>query len=325
MKFPEAFYPGGFLTATVAVFAIMPAWIRVCRRVSLVDDPGGRKLHEHAVPLAGGLAVFTGLLLAFAAGALLLSLNLIPIHAAERITYGLSHRAGQLVAIGAGCLATLSIGLLDDRYELSPAVKFFGQLVVAFLVAASGIRITLFVPSLVFSYCATILWIVALINAFNFMDNMNGLCAGLTIIAALFFGLSASLRGDYLVAALAFFCGGAFLGFLPYNFPKARAFLGDSGSHLAGFIVSLLAILPHYYSAKHPVGLAVLTPVFVLAIPLVDLASVVLIRLGRGQPFYVGDNNHLSHRLARRGLTTTQAVALIWALAVATGLLGILL
>jgi UDP-GlcNAc:undecaprenyl-phosphate GlcNAc-1-phosphate transferase len=325
MNFPEVLYLAGFVTAMITTLGAMPAWLWICRQASLVDDPGARKKQSQPVPLAGGPAIFTGLLISCAVGALFLSQHLFPSAVAERIAYGLNHRTTQLIVIGTASLAMLSLGLLDDRYELSAAIKFFGQLVVAFLVAAAGIRITLFVPSVVFSYFATILWIVTMVNAFNFMDNMNGLCGGLTTIAALFFGLSAALRGDYLVASLAFFFGGAFFGFLPYNFPNARAFLGDSGSHLAGFVVSLLAILPHYYSAKHPFGLAVLTPLFVLAVPLVDLVSVVFIRFRRGQPFYVGDNNHLSHRLVRRGLTTRQAVILIWAFALVAGAAGMLL
>ncbi|PYJ02281.1 MAG: hypothetical protein DME25_16310, partial [Verrucomicrobia bacterium] len=120
----------------------------------------------------------------------------------------------------------------------------------AALVAVAGVRITLFVPSPIFSYTITILWILTLINGFNFMDNMNGLCAGLGTIAALYFAFLAAAEGQYLVALIAFLTFGSLLGFLPYNFPRARAFLGDAGSHLVGYLLAVLAILPHFYTPR---------------------------------------------------------------------------
>src|SRR3974377_1806700 len=114
-------------------------------------------------------------------------------------------------------------------------MKFAGQLCIAALVAASGARITLFVPSTVFSYAVTMRWILTVVNAFNFMDNMNGLCAGLGALGAFDFAIIAATEGQYLVGLIAFLTFGALLGFLPYNFPRARAFLGDSGSHLVGY------------------------------------------------------------------------------------------
>src|SRR5207249_4799478 len=115
-----------------------------------------------------------------------------------------------------GALGMLVVGCLDDKHELRPRAKFAGQFLIAAGVAASGARITLFVPSLLFSYAITILWILTVINAFNFMDNMNGLCAGLGAIAAWFFATIAAAGGQYLVALMAFLTFGALLGFLPY-------------------------------------------------------------------------------------------------------------
>ena len=175
--------------------------------------------------------------------------------------YGLSKRAIQILGIMAGALGMLLIGLRDDRVELPPAVKFGGQLIVALVVAAAGIRITLFVPSLIFSYGITALWILTVVNAFNFMDNMNGLCAGLGVIGAGWFGLIAAGQGQYLVAAMALPGRGRRCSvFCRIIFPRATAFLGDAGSHLTGFLLAVLAILPHFYTAKHRHPLAVLTP-----------------------------------------------------------------
>ena len=328
MNFPNAFYLLAFLAAFVTALVALPLWRKWCLRTNLVDDPGHRKIHAQPVPLAGGLAVMTALAVPVLLGLLALWMrqnNLISLGdpaTVERLSYGLHKRSLELAAIFLGAFGMLIVGLLDDKHELKPAAKFTGQFLIALLVAMAGARITLFVPSVLFSYAVTILWILTVINAFNFMDNMNGLCGGLGTIGALGFALLAAHAGQYLVALLAFLTGGALLGFLPYNFPKARAFLGDAGSHLTGYLLAVLAILPHFHSAKNPHPLAVLSPLLVLAVPLGDLVWVVLLRWKLGKPFYIGDNNHLSHRLVRLGLSRAKAVLLIWLLAVLLGALA---
>jgi len=156
------------------------------------------------------------------------------------------------------------------------------------------------------------------------MDNMNGLCSGLGAIGAFYFGLAAATAAvpQYLVALIAFLTCGALVGFLPYNFPRAKSFLGDSGSHLVGYLLAVLAILPHFYTSKSGHTLAVLTPLLILAVPLGDLVWVVILRWRMGKPFYVGDTNHLSHRLVRLGLSRTRAVLVIWVIAIAIGALA---
>jgi UDP-GlcNAc:undecaprenyl-phosphate GlcNAc-1-phosphate transferase len=348
VSFPGNVYLLAIVSACVTVLAALPLWRKWCLCTGLVDEPGHRKIHDQPIPLAGGLAVMTGLLVPTLLACLVLwwqracgnggEASVIPgsaSHDTSRfalldpssaflLQYGLGRRAIELVGIFLGALGMLWVGWLDDKHELRPRAKFAGQVLIAALVAASGARITLFVPSLIFSYAVTILWILTVINAFNFMDNMNGLCAGLGAIGACQFALIAAADGQYLVALIAFLTFGALLGFLPYNFPRARAFLGDSGSHLVGYLLAVLAILPHFYTVRHPRRWAVLIPLLVLAIPLVDLCWVVLLRWRIGQPFYQGDTNHLSHRLVRRGLTRTQAVLVIWLAAEALALLAYL-
>jgi UDP-GlcNAc:undecaprenyl-phosphate GlcNAc-1-phosphate transferase len=319
-----AVYAAACLSAALVAAVSVPFWRRWCLKRGVMDDPGHRKIHTSPIPLAGGLAVMTGLVVPLLAGVAVA-------FAADRSSvaglfeYGLSVRAIQLLCLTAGALGMLLIGFCDDKTELTPPVKFGGQLLVALVVAAAGMRITLFVPSLLFSYAITALWILTVVNAFNFMDNMNGLCGGLGAISAGWFGVIAAGSGQYLVAAMAFLVMGALLGFLPFNFPRAVVFLGDAGSHLTGYLLAVLAILPHFYTHKHPRPLAVLTPLLVLAAPLGDMVWVVLLRWKIGQPFYIGDNNHLSHRLVRRGFTPARTVALIWLLAGAAGGLGFLL
>jgi UDP-GlcNAc:undecaprenyl-phosphate GlcNAc-1-phosphate transferase len=236
-----------------------------------------------------------------------------------------TRRKSQFLAVLGGALGMTLLGWLDDRIEFRPAMKFAGQVLVAGAVAWAGLRITLFVPSPVFNCVVTMLWILTVTNAFNFMDNMNGLCPGLGAIAALLLGTVAALHGQTAVATAAFLVLGALLGILPFNFPRASLFLGDAGSHLVGFLLAVLAILPDFYSARHPHVLAVLSPLLILAVPLGDLVSVVWLRWRLGKPFYVGDTNHLSHRLVRRGLSPVTAVMLIWALAAVLGGLAFLL
>jgi UDP-GlcNAc:undecaprenyl-phosphate GlcNAc-1-phosphate transferase len=313
------------LAAALATAATVPLWRHWCRRHGAVDDPGHRKIHTTPIPLAGGLAVMTGLLAALLGGTVFAFLHSSS-GAMGLFQYGLGRRATQLLGITAGAFGMLLIGLRDDKVELQPAAKFGGQLLAALAVAATGVRITLFVHNIVFSYAMTALWILTVVNAFNFIDNMNGLCAGLGAIGAAWFGLIAAQADphQYLVATMALIIAGALLGFLPYNFPKAGVFLGDSGSHLVGYLLAVLAILPHFYTPRHPLRLAVLTPLLILAVPLGDMAWVVLLRWRMGRPFYLGDTNHLSHRLVRRGLSAAQSVLVIWLLAAALGALAFL-
>jgi UDP-GlcNAc:undecaprenyl-phosphate GlcNAc-1-phosphate transferase len=350
MTFPCNVYllaaAGGFLT----VLATLPCWRKWCLRTGLVDDPGGRKIHDQPIPLAGGLALMTGLLVPTVLAFMVFWLQdaspslghrsiSLPGHFLRLINYdpalldadsgfllrwGLHKRRLELAGILWGAIGMVGLGWLDDKHELRPRSKFAGQLLIAAMVAASGVRITLFVPNVLFSYSITILWILTLVNALNFMDNMNGLCAGLGAIGAAYFGIIAAADDQYLVALIAFLTLGAVLGFLPYNFPKAVAFLGDAGSHLVGYLLAVLAILPHFYTVRHPRKWAVFIPLFVLAIPLFDLAWVVFLRWRTGQPFYQGDTNHLSHRLVRSGLTPPHAVMLIWVLAALAGGLAFL-
>ena len=319
MNFPFNFFIAAFAGAFATSLLALPLWRKWCLGTNLVDDPGHRKIHNSPVPLAGGFAVLTGILLPLAAGAVLLELGLVKISSAGLIVHGLDRRALELAVLALGAIAITILGWLDDKHELRAFPKFIGQLLVAVAVAAASKRITLFVHSEVFSYAVTILWVLTVINAFNFMDNMNGLCAGLGAIGAFLFAMIAATNGEYLVAITGFLMCGALAGFLPWNFPNARAFLGDAGSHLVGYLLAVMAILPHFYTKQNPRPLAVLAPLFVLAIPLLDLAQVSLFRMLKKKPFWLGDTNHLSHRLVRAGLSRTHAVLLLWLVAAIIG------
>lgn len=326
MTFPLNAYLLAFLGAFAATVMAVPLWRYLCQRRGWVDDPGHRKIHHTPVALAGGPAVFTGVITVLLGAWIAVHFRWLDPDAVGKLGYGLGRRAPQLLAILVGAAGMVALGAWDDLRELRPSVKFCGQCAVALLVAAAGVRVTLFVPSVAFSYFITVLWILTVTNALNFNDNMNGLCGGLGMIAALSFGVIAARNGQYLVGSMALLVAGALLGFLPYNFPRATVFLGDSGSHLVGFLLAVLAILPHFYSTKltHPSRLAVFHPLIVLAVPLLDLASVVWIRTRAGKPFWIGDNQHFSHRLVRAGMSRPSAVMTLWAAALAGGLLSCL-
>jgi len=284
-----------------------------------VDAPGYRKIHDHPVPLAGGLAVVTGLVVPILGATAWAWLGPLPESFDRVVAYGLAKRGWQIAAILGGTVAMLALGVIDDRRDLAAKWKFAAQVLIAVTVAASGIRVTMFVESPLFSYAVTVLWILTVTNALNFQDNMNGLCAGLGLIAGWFFAWHAGLEGQYLVASLAFLFTGALAGFLPYNFPRGGVFLGDGGSHVIGFLLAVLAILPDFYSAASPHKWLVLAPLLLLAVPLADLVSVILIRHRLGRAVWVGDNNHFSHRLVRAGQTKPRAVLILLLIAAAAG------
>ena len=322
MTFPAPYFIAAFAGACFTSLLTLPLWRQWCQRRNLVDDPGHRKIHTLPIPLAGGFAVLTGFLLPLVIGAVFLKLHWIRAGSVAALVHGLDRRGLELLVLGLGAIAITLLGWLDDRHELQALPKFLGQLLVAVAVAAVCKRITLFVPSESFSYAITILWLLTVINAFNFMDNMNGLCAGVGAIGSVCFALLAAARGEYLVALTGFLICGALLGFLPWNFPRARAFLGDAGSHLTGYLLAVMAILPHFYTRQSPRPLAVLAPLLVLSVPLLDLAQVSLFRTLNKKPFWIGDTNHLSHRLTRAGFSQKQAVLLLWLASAAGGLLA---
>ena len=307
------------LAAALVTALVLPLWRTWCRRIGLVDDPGHRKIHEQPTPLAGGLAVLTGLLLT------LFAAWVIPNFLNTETSRHFAQQSATLTAILIGAAAMTLLGLLDDKFELRPIIKFSGQLLIAAAVTAAGVRLGLFASHPFLNHAVTILWILTVTNAFNFMDNMNGLCAGLGIIAAVFTGSIALLHSQFPIALLAFAVSGAALGFLPSNYPRATVFLGDAGSHLLGFLLAVLTIQPDLWASARPSAFSILGPILLLAVPLFDLVSVILIRTRLGKPFYLGDNNHLSHRLVRRGFRRTTAVALIWILSILGGALAFLL
>ncbi len=294
------------------IFTPVVVWL--ARQVGALDQPVGYKAHGVATPLLGGLSVAVG--------------------AASGVTWSLAegdraHLAG-LSALAVGAVIILMAGLLDDLRGLSPTRKFIWQLSAAgaagLSLALMGVRLNLFLhwpplPIIVL----TMIWVVAITNAMNFLDNMNGLCAGLGAVAAFSLAMINLRSEEFTVALVAAALGGACAGFLPYNWPRARIFLGDTGSMLLGFLLAALSVMGVYTRGARIPVLAVFTPLFVLGIPVLDLLLVVVLRLCEGHPPWVGDRRHISHRLVQRGMRPAAAVATLWAAGGACGLAALLL
>jgi UDP-GlcNAc:undecaprenyl-phosphate GlcNAc-1-phosphate transferase len=221
----------------------------------------------------------------------------------------------------AGGVVLHLLGLWDDLRPLGALPKLGVMAIVGLLVSVVGeVRIAeMWGP--VASVLLTTAWIVVVTNAFNFLDNMDGLSAGVACICAAFLVVCGVMAGQVLVPGLACIFLGAMLGFLFFNFPPARIFMGDAGSLLVGYMLAVVAILTSYYesgSGRPPFALAM--PLVVLAVPLYDFTSVVIIRLLEGRNPLRGDQRHFSHRLVERGLSRRSAVLTIYLATAATGL-----
>ena len=309
--------PGALKTALLAAVASSIAtWgvTRLARRMAVLDRPGGYKGHTVPMPLLGGVGVAVG-----AVAAILPLLRL-------------ANRSDlvRLAALGLGAAIILLAGLLDDVRGLGPRYKFIWQVGAAssagVCLVALGVHLDLFLewPPLPISLL-TALWIVAITNAINFLDNMDGLCAGVGVIGA---GALAALnahQGEPLVALAAAALGGACLGFLPHNWPRARVFLGDAGAMFIGFLLAALSVMGVYTRGARAPVLAVLAPLCVLGLPVLDAVLVVILRMRDHRAPWIGDRRHISHRLVRRGLRPATAVTILWLASAACGLVGVLL
>jgi UDP-GlcNAc:undecaprenyl-phosphate GlcNAc-1-phosphate transferase len=303
----------GLISFFVAL-AATPAAAAIALRLGALDRPAGYKAHGRATPLLGGIAVALGW-----AGGVIWFL------AGDRI-----EDVAGLAAIGLGCLIIVVAGLIDDLKGLSPHYKLAWQVAAAsaagLSLATFGVRLELFLPWPSFPIVLlTVIWVVAITNSVNFLDNMNGLCAGLGAVAALTLAAVNYRSGALTASTGSAAVAGACLGFLPYNWPRARIFLGDTGSMLIGFLLAAVSVMGVYTRGAQVPVLAVFTPLFVFGIAVLDLLLVTIIRLRIGHPPWVGDRRHISHRLVRRGMTPAAAVATLWAAGAACGLAALLL
>jgi UDP-GlcNAc:undecaprenyl-phosphate GlcNAc-1-phosphate transferase len=228
----------------------------------------------------------------------------------------------ELLAILGGCTILFVAGLLDDLYSLGPIPKLAAQLAAAGLVIANGLTISGLISNDLLAGTVALVWLVGMTNAFNLLDNMDGLAATLAGIAALFFAIDAvTVHHNDAVLALSLAIAGACAGFLPFNLhPKrsAAVFMGDSGSQVLGFALAALGLTASWKVAGTTVA-TLLLPVLVLAVPILDTTLVTVVRLLDGRPVYQGGRDHTSHRLVYHGLSEKRAVVLLAVISAALG------
>lgn len=313
-----------FFTAFFLSILTTPLCKRLAWRWKILDVPKceQHKLHARATPLLGGLAMFSAWLLTILLACLCRGIQA---HFFPELTEGLKGVPLILpnfiiLLLCAG--ASVALGLYDDRHSMKAWKKLIGQILIAAVTAAGGgVSITLFIGIPAVSYLITVFWIVLIFNAINFFDNMDGLAVGTSTIAFLFFAFAAAVNQQYFVASLAALSAGAGAGFWLYNRSPASIFMGDSGSHLLGYLLAVVSAKVTYYTpGVSTTKFTMLIPLFILAIPLLDTLTVVLIRLYNHKPIYVGDHNHISHRFLHMGLTRPQAVTMVHLLSLIAGL-----
>ncbi|MBA7642560.1 Undecaprenyl-phosphate alpha-N-acetylglucosaminyl 1-phosphate transferase [subsurface metagenome] len=232
------------------------------------------------------------------------------------------NKIGQLLIVLLCVFVLFVLGLWDDKKHLGPFFKLAVQFAVAIIAAAvADVRVELFVESKIITTLLSAVWIVLIINAFNFLDNMDGLAAGIAVIASCILFTAAALSAQVFVGGLAIVFIGTLLGFLVFNFPPAKIFMGDAGSLVVGFFVALLTLRTTYYQeAQSGQWYSVFMPLVVMAVPLYDFISVTVLRISQGKSPFVGDTQHFSHRLKKHGLTDTQTVLTLYLATLCTGL-----
>ncbi|MDI6907404.1 MAG: MraY family glycosyltransferase [Thermoanaerobacterales bacterium] len=303
----------GFLLPLVGACTLgllLTPWAgRLARHIGAIDRPDRRKVHTEPMPRLGGLAVYA----AFTLTVLL--------------TQPLSR---ELLGLLLGASLIVAVGLLDDARGLPPRVKLAGQVLAALAVIPFGLQVQFVTDPLHGGMLSlgwwgiplTVFWLVAVTNAVNLIDGLDGLAAGTAIIAAVTLALVSWTEGEAAAVAVAAVLAAATLGFLRYNFHPARVFLGDTGSMFLGFVLAGTAIMG---LAKSATAVSVLVPIVVLGLPLFDTAFAILRRARNHRPIFYPDKGHLHHRLLRIGLSHRGAVLVVYGVDVVLGASAVVL
>lgn len=296
-----------FLGALAGSLALTPLVMVLARRFRLVAQPSAQRWHSRPTALFGGVAIFG----AFLGGVILT----VPFHQPEMML--------RFAGILTGASLMFLLGLVDDFLHLKPSTKLIGQITAACILVYSGVYFDILgMPMLTIPL--TIFWVVGITNAFNLLDNMDGLAAGIAAICALgIFALNAILGIDQSIGLVSLAFAGSLVGFLVFNFNPARIFMGDCGSMMVGFTLAGLSIAGTWEQASHTLLLLVV-PVLMLGVPIFDTAFVTITRRLRGQSVSVGGRDHTSHRLVALGLSERKAVILLYGVAAAFGGIAIL-
>lgn len=308
MEFNYHILWGAFAVAFAVAVAMTPVSIWLAPKIGAMDIPkDDRRMHTRVIPRFGGMAIFLGIMVSTV-------IFVIPQFADKHSVMGLV----------LGALIIFAGGVIDDLKTLGPKAKLLIQLMSACVVYVFGIRFG-FVGFIfsgtageIVTFLLTIAWIVGMINAMNLIDGLDGLAAGIAAIASLCIAYAAYIHGHYLAATAMLAIAGGTLGFLPYNFNPAKCFMGDCGSQFLGFCLAAYALIQPVKSATI---MAIVLPVFVMAIPLFDTIFAILRRLVRRQSIMEGDKEHLHHRIMRAGFGQKRTVMLLYCI---SGIMGVM-
>jgi len=268
--------------------------------------PREDRWHERTTPVLGGIGIFAGIMTGFWVA----------------VAVGAAPASRELEAILGGCAILFVAGLLDDLFSLGPILKLAAQIAAALLVIFNGLTISGLISNDFLAGVVALVWLVGMTNAFNLLDNMDGLAATLAGIAAIFFAIDAlEVHKSHAVLALSLALALACAGFLPFNLrygKSAAVFMGDSGSQVLGFLLAALGLTASWKVAGTTVA-TLLLPILILAVPILDTTLVTVVRLLDGRPVYQGGRDHTSHRLVYHGLSEKRAVVLLAVISAALG------
>jgi UDP-GlcNAc:undecaprenyl-phosphate GlcNAc-1-phosphate transferase len=303
----------GWITAKAFLICVIttPIIRDVFRSYNVVDRPELRKVHRYPIPRVGGMAI-----------ALAYGISLISIADIGGSLPDSHSPAWNLIA---GASIVFGVGLLDDFFDLKPVFKIIGEVAAACVVFWNGIRVdTIGGASLPLwlSFTVTIAWLLLTTNALNLIDGLDGLCAGMGLLATLTLFGAAVIYGNYPLANATLPLAGALLGFLCYNFNPATVFLGDSGALLIGFLLGCYGML---WTQKAATLLSVTVPLLALSIPLLDVSLSVLRRFLSNRPIFSADRGHIHHKLLERGLSPKRAVLILYSVSVLPAAVALLL
>jgi UDP-GlcNAc:undecaprenyl-phosphate GlcNAc-1-phosphate transferase len=289
-----------FAVALVLALAGTPRAAEAARRFGIVDRPDARlKRHAGPVPYLGGLAVYAAFLLALS------------------LTFRFDQRVLGLLFAGS---VAVTLGLIDDLGALRPFSKLAGETIACLVLVKSGVSIQIAILPAWLNLALTLLWVLAVVNAVNFLDIMDGLAAGVCAIAAFFLLVVAWRNGEFMVVRLAAALAGSLVGFLWYNFHPARIYLGDTGSLFLGVTLAGLAMVGRYAEVNR---IAYFSPLLILGVPLFEIFFTSVVRWMRGRRPWIGSPDHVALRLRALGLGPVPAVGVLYLVSIALGYLAL--
>ena len=290
--------------ATVALCTVLTPWVmRLAVHWNVLDHPGGHKSHDDPVPYLGGVAIVA----TFALAVIILSRLWSP-HGGQN----------ELIVVLLAAVFLALVGVVDDLRHLSPLWRILAEVAAAAIVWSLGAGVIV-TTSEALNMGLTVLWLVGITNAFNLLDNMDGLAAGIAAISGLTIFAIASANAQFLVAALAIGLVGCTVGFLRHNFHPARIYMGDGGALFIGFLVAYLGIKLRFEGGRL---VSAVVPVLVCSVAIFDTTLVTISRLATRRSVFQGGQDHLSHRLVRLGLSVPIAVGTIYFGAIIIGILA---